>query len=82
MSNNLLKMKNRKNWTCITFLILSQTLFAQTAPQQIHLWENGAPGFENKKNEPETAQDWWVRNIHNPTITVFLPPKDFAVFPA
>ncbi len=64
--------------SCITFLLLSHTLSAQTAPPQIHLWEKGAPGFENKKDEPETAQDWWVRNIHNPSITVFLPPKDKA----
>ena len=61
-----------------TFFLCAQTLLAQTASQQIHLWENGAPGFENKKDEPETAQDWWIRNIHNPSITVFLPPKDKA----
>ena len=24
------------------------------------------------------GQDWWVRNIHNPSITVFLPPKEKA----
>ncbi len=51
---------------------------AQTEPQQIHLWPNGAPGFENRRDEPEQAKDWWVRNIHNPSITVFLPPKEKA----
>lgn len=45
---------------------------------QIPLWANGAPGFENRKNEPEQAKDWWVKNIHNPSITVFLPPKEKA----
>ncbi len=40
----------------------------------IHLWKNGAPGFEARRNEPEQAQDWWVKNIHNPSVTVFLPP--------
>ena len=44
----------------------------------IHLWTNGAPGFENRKNEPELAKDWYVKNIHNPSITVFLPPKEKA----
>ncbi len=44
----------------------------------IPLWPNGAPGFENRKNEPEKAQDWWVKNIHNPSITAFLPPKNMA----
>src|ERR1700690_2097834 len=42
----------------------------------ITLWKNGAPGFEKLKDEPELAKDWWVRNINNPTLTVFLPPKD------
>ncbi len=42
------------------------------------LWKNGAPGFENRKNEPEEAKDYWVKNIHNPTITVFFPPEGTA----
>ncbi len=42
------------------------------------LWKNGAPGFENRKNEPEEAKDYWVKNIHNPTITVFSPPEGTA----
>ncbi len=44
----------------------------------IPLWKNGAPGFENLKNQPEQAKDWWVRNINNPSVTVFLPPKEKA----
>jgi acetyl esterase/lipase len=38
------------------------------------LWPNGAPGFERLKNEPEQAQDYWVKHINNPSITAFLPP--------
>lgn len=45
---------------------------------QIPLWPNGAPGFENRRNEPEQAQDWWVKNIHNPSVTAYLPPKNIA----
>jgi acetyl esterase/lipase len=41
----------------------------------IHLWPNGAPGFEARRNEREQARDWWVRNVHNPSITAFLPPR-------
>ncbi len=52
--------------------------FAQDNPTVISLWEKGAPGFENRKNEPEQAKDWWVRNIHNPSLTVFLPPKEIS----
>jgi acetyl esterase/lipase len=51
---------------------------AQTAPERIPLWPDGAPGFESRHNEPEEAQDYWVRNIHNPSLTVFLPPADKA----
>ncbi|MBC8001737.1 MAG: alpha/beta hydrolase, partial [Opitutaceae bacterium] len=59
-------------------LIIPSTIFAAEGPQQIPLWTNGAPGFEDRRNEPERAESYWVRNIHNPSITVFLPPKDKA----
>ncbi|MEO7975986.1 alpha/beta hydrolase [Flavobacterium sp.] len=49
--------------------------FSQQNGTKFSLWENGAPGFENRKNEPEQAQDWWVRNIHNPSITAYFPEK-------
>jgi len=62
--------------TCL--LLLPAALWAQTEPTVIPLWPNGAPGFENRRNEPERAKDYWVRNIHNPSLTVFLPPKDKA----
>lgn len=51
---------------------------SQDSAQKIILWKNGAPGFENKKDEPEQAKDWWVRSIHNPSLTVYLPPKEIA----
>ncbi|HEY1203117.1 MAG: alpha/beta hydrolase [Bryobacteraceae bacterium] len=46
--------------------------------QEISLWPNGAPGFESRRNEPIEAKDYWIRNIHNPSITVYLPPKEKA----
>jgi hypothetical protein len=58
-------------------IALSLAASAQTA-QVIPLWTNGAPGFENRKDIPEESKDYWVRNINNPTITVFLPPKEKA----
>jgi acetyl esterase/lipase len=64
---------------CCLALALPLTVSGQpNAPQQIPLWPQGAPGFESRRNEPEQAKDWWVKNIHNPSITVFLPPKDRA----
>jgi len=46
------------------------------AGTQIPMWEKGAPGFEDRKDEPEQAKDWWVKNIHNPSLTVFLAPEE------
>lgn len=59
-------------------LFFHDKLSAQDSSFVIPLWKNGAPGFESRKNEPEQAKDWWVKNIHNPSITVFLPPKEKA----
>src|SRR5260370_41597877 len=52
-------------------------------PLVIRLWENGAPGFENLKDEKEHRNvqkrgEYNVTNVHNPTLTVFLPAKDKA----
>lgn len=61
------------------FLVLfTVTLFAQNKPTVIPLWENGAPGFEHLKDTPEQAKDWWVKNIHNPSITVFKAADSIA----
>jgi acetyl esterase/lipase len=47
-------------------------------PPVVPLWPDGAPGFEARRGEAETAKDYWVANIHNPSITVFLPPREKA----
>lgn len=60
----------------VIFLFLPSFLYAQENKNVIYLWSAGAPGFENRKNEPELAKDWWVKNIHNPSLTVYLPPKE------
>jgi acetyl esterase/lipase len=52
-------------------------------PTAVLLWPEGAPGFESRKGEPENI-GWRqesdivfpiISNIHNPTITPFLPAK-------
>jgi acetyl esterase/lipase len=60
---------------CITPAI---GLCQQQAPSEIPLWANGAPGFENRRNEPTQAKDWWMKNIHNPSITVYPASPDRA----
>ena len=54
-------------------------VFGQNEPIIIPLWKNGAPGFEHLKAQPEKAQDWWVKNIHNPSITMFKPADSHAI---
>lgn len=60
---------------CSFVLLICNVLFSQKKELKISLWENGAPGFENRKDEPEQAKDWWVKNIHNPSITAYFSEK-------
>jgi acetyl esterase/lipase len=66
-----------QNFICCVVFIIPTLLLAQQG-EQIALWPNGAPGSESRRNEPELAKDYWVKNIHNPSITVYLPPKEKA----
>lgn len=59
-------------------LLVPLALHAAEGPTVIPLWEKGAPGFESRKDEPELAKDYWVRNIHNPSLTVFPALKEKA----
>jgi acetyl esterase/lipase len=54
----------------VSLLTVSELAAAQ---QVITLWKDGAPGFEDRRDEPEQHQDWWYKNIHNPSLTVFMP---------
>jgi endo-1,4-beta-xylanase len=70
-------------------LLIALPAFAAQGPFDLHapeikLWPNGAPGSEGK-----TAPERWIEgatpdafhrvtDIHNPSITVFLPPKGKA----
>ena len=66
------KIKNQLFLLPFIFLLcLAEQSYAQPDSLVIPLWKNGAPGFENRQNEPEAAKDYWVKNIHNPSITVF-----------
>ncbi|MBL7698788.1 MAG: alpha/beta hydrolase [Chitinophagaceae bacterium] len=59
-------------------IIFIFALSGMSQTQVIPLWKNGAPGFENKRNEKEEAKDYWVKNVHNPSLTVFAPPAGTA----
>ena len=56
---------------------------AAEPPAAIPLWPHGAPGSEARVNEPEKVDGDGkgknnVSNVHNPSITPVLPPKDKA----
>ena len=63
---------------CSLVLTFGINLYAQDSSFVVPLWKNGAPGFESRKDEPEQAKEWWVKNVNNPSLTVFLPPKGKA----
>ncbi|MDD1450334.1 alpha/beta hydrolase [Sphingomonas sp. H160509] len=42
----------------------------------IKLWPNGAPGSAARRGEAEIGRDYWVRNIHDPSLLAF--PADVA----
>lgn len=61
---------------------LVATASRATAQESIPLWPNGAPGSENRKNEPEHVDRapgrMNVSNVHNPSITPYLPKAENA----
>jgi acetyl esterase/lipase len=68
----------------LAVLVLTPAALAADPPL-IHLWQNGPPGFEGKKDEKEvrdreskTTGEYRLTNVHNPYVTVFLPSKEAA----
>jgi len=76
----------RKGWRMksLSFLLafilfVSAASFARAEePLVIHLWANGAPGFESLKDVPEVVKGTTVTHVNNPSITVFPAPKEKA----
>jgi acetyl esterase/lipase len=62
----------------LVFCALPALVLGADEPPEVPLWPSGAPGFESRRDERQTAKDYWIANIHNPSITVFLPPKEKA----
>lgn len=74
----------KRNFSIFTFVLLLSPAIAYAAddPPLIRLWEKGAPGFESRKDEPEVRDrqnkqgEYRLTNVHNPYVTVYLPPKE------
>lgn len=59
----------------LALLLLTTALQAADIPQAISLWPEGAPGSESRKAEAEKQEGANVVNIHNPSITPFIPTQ-------
>lgn len=57
----------------IAALSMALAALPANAQQRVPLYPNGAPGSEAHRGEAEVAQDYWVKNIHDPSITVYRP---------
>jgi endo-1,4-beta-xylanase len=72
-----------KPWLIVLFLwALPAALLAQEPVNVVvPLWQGGAPGFEARKDERETVKkkggvEVSVSNVHNPSLTVYLPTME------
>ena len=57
----------------LTALLSFVPLHADNPPSPLPLWPNGAPGSEARATEPETLEGTNVCNVHNPSLTLYLP---------
>src|SRR5450432_981280 len=75
-----MKCKKQSWLPAIVSTMFSLISFAADAQDSlvIPLWQGGAPGFENRRNIPEEAKDWWVKNVNNPSLTFFAAPQSNA----
>src|SRR5690348_10265043 len=58
-------------------LVISTPAGAQYTPATptiASIWPANTPGL-SRRNEPEIARDYWVRNIHDPSLTIFRPGR-------
>jgi acetyl esterase/lipase len=62
----------------VVLAVASMTTARQEEHPRLSLWPNGAPGSEARRREPELAKDYWVKNVQDPSIEVFLPAADKA----
>jgi endo-1,4-beta-xylanase len=79
-------MVRRLSVTALLLLALGspgQAAAGDPTPEVVPLWPNGAPGFEGRKGEKEVRHaqksgEYKLTNVHNPSLTVFLPPPGKA----
>jgi endo-1,4-beta-xylanase len=75
----------KRTATLIVWAMLPVVTYASEEPPVIPLWPAGAPGSEGNTAEEIVAEqgkdgkhDRRVSRVHNPSVTVYLPPRDKA----
>ncbi len=65
-------------WIKMALFVLSMTLgcgataqYAPAKPTSVSIWPQSAN--LPRRSEPELAKDYWVRNVHNPSLTIYRP---------
>ena len=75
-------MKLLYAFLCCSLMSATACLTSAAEPEAIPLWEDGAPGSEARRNEQEKVDrskgQFNVTNIHNPSITPYLPATEQA----
>ncbi len=81
--NEIRSRKIKYSTICLVSLLCAFAMLAAAAQQDVVLlWPNGAPGSEGK-TAPETVRltpdgEHVISSVHQPSITVYLPPKETA----
>jgi acetyl esterase/lipase len=63
--------------TLLAFVVVTGAPAADS-PEPILLWPNGAPGSEARKAEAEKIEGTNITNVHNPSLTPYLPSAEKA----
>jgi acetyl esterase/lipase len=60
---------------CCVVATPARSQYAPITPMVATIWPNGAPGSGSRRSEPELAKDYWIRNVHNPSLTIYRPSR-------
>ncbi|MFD2256336.1 alpha/beta hydrolase [Luteolibacter algae] len=62
----------------LCFLFLTATFCRAELPTSFSLWQDGPPGSEKYRNESEKNDGNLITNVHNPSLTPYLPSTETA----
>lgn len=62
------------SWCAVlTVPVPASAQYSPPVGQLVNLWPDGPPGFDKRSVKPEIAKDYWVRNVRNPSLTIYRP---------